>query len=158
MTPRPAHEGSNIHATAVVIGTRGVLIAGPSGSGKTMLALELVRRAQAACRFGRLVADDRVWVAANAGRLLCRAPREIAGLAEVRGFRPAPVPHVGAAVIDLLVRLVPAAQAPRMADDAAETIAGCDLPRLDLPERHCIAAALAIEAWLSACGRSQAPG
>lgn len=149
MTPAPGHDASNIHATAVVIGTRGVLIAGPSGSGKSTLALELARRAEAAGRFGRLVADDRVWVAAKAGRLVCRAPREIAGLAEVRGFGPAPVPHVGAAVIDLFVRLVPAAQAPRLADDASETIADCDLPRLDLPERHCIAAALAIEAWLS---------
>ena len=32
----------NIHATAVVLGTRGILFTGPSGSGKSMLAFACI--------------------------------------------------------------------------------------------------------------------
>ncbi|RWH23488.1 MAG: HPr kinase/phosphorylase, partial [Mesorhizobium sp.] len=38
----PAVKSENIHATAILIGDRGVLITGPSGAGKTTLALTLI--------------------------------------------------------------------------------------------------------------------
>jgi serine kinase of HPr protein (carbohydrate metabolism regulator) len=138
----------NLHATGVVLGDRGVLITGPSGSGKSALALTLIDRFGRRGAFARLVADDQVLVAAHAGRLMCRAPEPIAGLVEVRGLGPTPTLYVQAAVIDLVARLVPANQAPRLAEPVREKIAGCDLPRLDLPQRDCVAAALAMEAWL----------
>jgi serine kinase of HPr protein (carbohydrate metabolism regulator) len=138
----------NLHATGVVLGDRGVLITGPSGSGKSALALELVDRFTRRGAFARLLSDDQVLVSVHAGRLVCRAPRPIAGLVEIRGLGPTPTPYIPAAIVDLIVRLMPAGEAPRLPEPAREIVAGCDLPRLDLPGRDCVAAALAMEAWL----------
>jgi serine kinase of HPr protein (carbohydrate metabolism regulator) len=140
----------NIHATALLLGDRGVLICGPSGSGKTALALDLLGRFAATGRFARLVGDDQVFVDARAGRLVASCPEAIAGLAEVRGLGPRPVAHRPSAVIDLVVRLVAAADAPRLGEPRTETIAGVALPRLDLPARNPAASALAVAAWLKA--------
>jgi HPr kinase/phosphorylase len=64
--PRPT-----IHASAVLIGARAVLIQGPSGSGKSQLALALLEAAQTGTlSFAQLVADDRAEVEAMHGRLL----------------------------------------------------------------------------------------
>src|SRR5579872_1976133 len=57
---------SSIHASAVLVGTRAVLIRGPSGSGKSRLALELIQ-AKSAAPFARLVADDRAYLEAAHG-------------------------------------------------------------------------------------------
>ena len=64
-----------VHACAVLIGARALLIRGPAGSGKSRLALALIEAAEAGrLRFARLVADDRVrleavpWAAAGARR------------------------------------------------------------------------------------------
>ncbi len=143
----------NLHATALVLGDRGILITGPSGSGKSALTLTLIDRFVGRKGFARLVSDDQVLLSAHAGRLVCRAPAAIAGLVEVRGAGPTPVAHLPAAVVDLVVRLVPAKEAPRVANDDREKVLDCDLPRLDLPRLDCVAAALAIEAWLSGMPR-----
>jgi serine kinase of HPr protein (carbohydrate metabolism regulator) len=139
---------ANIHATALVLGDRGVLITGPSGSGKTTLALTLIDRFLSNGRFARLVGDDQLFVAAR-GRLVASCPPTIARLAEVRGVGPRPLPALGCAVIDLIVRLVPEHDAPRLPDPASEVIAGIELPRLDLPARNAVAASLAVTAWLA---------
>ncbi|MGE0503295.1 MAG: HPr kinase/phosphorylase [Rhizobiaceae bacterium] len=144
-----AGVATNIHATMVVIGDRGVLIAGPSGSGKTSLALTLIERASARGAFARLVSDDQVLLAARGLRLVCTAPPSIAGLAERRGLGPAPANHVGAAVADLMVRLVPAADAPRVDPGGVVMVAGVELPVIALPERLAETAARAIEARLA---------
>ena len=141
---------ANIHATALVLGDRGILIAGPSGSGKTTLALTLIDRFLSRRQFARLVGDDQLLVAARGGRLLVSCPSTIAGLAEIRGLGPRPLPAIASAVIDLVVRLVQEADAPRLPDPASETTAGIDLPRLDLPRRDAAAASLAVTAWLTA--------
>jgi serine kinase of HPr protein (carbohydrate metabolism regulator) len=143
----------NLHATGVILGDRGVLISGPPNSGKSALALALIDRFAQRKLFARLISDDQVLISAHAGRLLCRAPGPIAGLIEVRGFGPAAAPYIKAAIVDLIVRLVPADEAPRLPDEAFERIVGCDVPRLDLPERHSLAAALAMEAWLAHVSR-----
>ncbi len=115
----------NIHGTAVLLGDRGVLVTGPSGAGKTALALALVSRFSAQGLFCRLVGDDQIFVAGHGARLVCRAPGTIAGLAEVYGIGPQKLAFEPAAVIDLVVRLVPAARMHRFQEDATETIAGC---------------------------------
>lgn len=141
-------DALNIHATGLVVGGFGLAILGPSGTGKSMLAVELVRRARAAGRHGFLVADDRLWVTSAAGRLVMRAPREIAGLIEQRGFGPRAVDALDAALLDRLVRLVPEEDAPRLADPSLESLHGIGLPRLDLPRRSTAPAAEAVLAWL----------
>jgi len=104
-----------MHASAVLVGDRGVLVSGPSGSGKTRLALALIREAELRGRLGRLVADDQVLLSAGNGRLAASAPEAIAGFCEIRGLGVTAVAHEPACVVDLLARLVPAASAPRMA-------------------------------------------
>jgi HPr kinase/phosphorylase len=68
-----------LHASAVAIGGRAVLITGPSGSGKSGLALQLIALG------ARLVADDGVILRSEGGQLLARAPDAIRGLIEARG-------------------------------------------------------------------------
>ncbi len=138
----------NIHGTAILIGDRGLLVTGPSGSGKTTLALTLVAHFSARGMFCRLVADDRLFVSTHAGRLVCRAPTAIEGLAEVYGIGPQPLAFEPAAVVDLAVRLVPAGEMARFQEDAAESIAGCAVPRLDLAARDAVAAIGAVGARL----------
>lgn len=138
----------NLHATSVVLGTRGVLITGPSGAGKSSLALETMRQCRAGGRFARLVADDQVFVTHIHGRLLASAPEPIAGLIEIRGYGPVDTPHEPAAVIDLIVRLVASDEAPRIRDDRAKTLEGVALPCLTLAERQPAAGARAVMAAL----------
>src|SRR6476469_6755115 len=81
------NQSPTIHASAVLVGSRAVLIQGPSGSGKSRLALALL---QGACggapSFTRLGADDRAHIEAHHGRLLVRPAAALAGLIEVRGL------------------------------------------------------------------------
>src|SRR5207247_3840591 len=78
---------STIHASAVLVGSRAVLIRGPAGCGKSWLALALLdAAAQGLVRFAKLVTDDRAELEACHGRLLVRPPAPIRGLIEIRGL------------------------------------------------------------------------
>ena len=138
----------NFHATALVLGTRGVLIAGVSGSGKTTLALALIEAWRSRGEFARLVADDQVLLSMQSGRLIAEAPAPIAGLVEVVGLGPRPVDHLEGAVIDGLARLVPSDAAPRFQEGTQETLHGCTLPGIVLAERNVERALPAVAAWL----------
>jgi HPr kinase/phosphorylase len=79
--------GETVHASAVLVGERAVLIRGPAGSGKSRLAWALLEAARTGIvRYARLVADDRVRIFAAGGRLLAAAPPTIRGMIEVRGL------------------------------------------------------------------------
>lgn len=134
----------NVHATALVIGDRGILVQGASGSGKTTLALALLGAASSARRFCALVADDQLLLSAEGGRLVARAPHAIAGLVEVRGAGPRPIRHQQSAVIDLVASLVPQDGAPRYAEPASTEMVGCSVPLLVLAERNTAGALPAI--------------
>lgn len=142
----------NLHATALVAGRHGLLVTGPSGSGKTTLALTLLDLCRSRAIFACFVADDRVWLRAAHGRLLALAPATIAGLAEIRGFGPAELPHERATVIDGVVELVERNGAPRFREAASREFLGLSLPRLDLAEGDAAGAARAVLAWLEAGG------
>ena len=119
---------ATIHARAARVGASGVLIRGAPGSGKSSLLLSLVGGPGDAM----LVADDRVIVAANGGRLVAAVPEAIAGQMEVRGVGIVRRPHVSPAPIDLVVDLLPLAECPRL-PDAAEgrtVIEGIAVPRI----------------------------
>ena len=94
----------NRHATAIVIGTTGLLFIGPSGSGKSAVALHCIEAARARGLFAALVSDDQVLITEAHGRLIARAPESIAGLAEVRGAGIVTVETIEAAVLTRAIR------------------------------------------------------
>lgn len=144
MTEQPL----NVHATALVVGSAGLLVTGRSGAGKSTLALALVEHARARGCFASIVSDDRTWLSVAQARVLATAPAPIAGLIEVRGFGPAPVAHEARAVIDGVITLVEPDAAPRYRSEAMETLLGVDVPRLELAARDAFAATRAVAAWL----------
>jgi len=121
-----------IHASAVLLGARAVLIRGPAGAGKSRLAYELIEAARCgALPFVRLVADDRILLAAANGRLLARPAQTLAGLLEVRGVGILQLPYEPCAVVGLVVDLAaPDAERLPLAEGRETEIAGVLLPRL----------------------------
>ena len=138
----------NLHASAVVVGDRGVVVTGPSGSGKTTLCMALLDFGAHSGVPVRMLGDDQLFLEGHAGRLVVTAPESIAGLMEVRGFRPSRIASERSAVVDLLIRLVPPQEAPRFNDGGSETLAGVTIPVLQLPQRNTPQAVLAIRARL----------
>jgi HPr kinase/phosphorylase len=122
-----------IHASAVLAGARAVLIRGPAGSGKSRLALNLIQAASKNGQliFARLVADDRVHVAAVHGRLIARPAAALAGLLEVRGLGIRRLPYEPMAVVAWVVDL-DVAEPMRMPDNRAAhaIVAGVRIRRL----------------------------
>ena len=120
----------SVHASAVLLGARALLIRGPSGAGKSRLALALLQQAGATV-FVRLVSDDRSLVTPHHGRLLVRPVPEIAGLIEVRGLGLRRLPYEPAAVVGCVVDLA-AADSRRLPDGARlrTVVKGIELPRL----------------------------
>lgn len=123
---------STIHASAVLVGAKAVLIRGPAGSGKSRLACELIEAGSTGTLpFARLVADDRAHVEGHGGRLLVRPAPALAGLMEVRGLGIRRLAHEPVAALALVVDLA-AADAERHPAPATgtATLAGVPLPRL----------------------------
>jgi serine kinase of HPr protein (carbohydrate metabolism regulator) len=127
-----AARSTTVHASAVLVGARAVLIRGPSGSGKSRLALALIEAARTrVLLFARLVADDRVHLQSVGGRLLVRPADALAGLIEVHGVGLLRLPYEPSAVVGFVVDLA-AADAERLPDSEKRTteVAGIALPRL----------------------------
>ncbi len=101
-----------IHASAVLVGERGVLLRGASGAGKSLLALTLIDRVRREAGFAALVADDRVWLEAQGGRLVARGAAATAGVCERRALGLVRAPHERRAVVRLIVDLAPRTQSP----------------------------------------------
>jgi len=125
-------EAATVHASAVLVGERGVLIRGPSGSGKSSLLLGLLAGDPATTW---LIADDRVILTAAHGRLIAAAPPALAGLMEIRGQGIVRRPFVSPARLDLVVDLMRLADCERMPTVEAETVVieAVELPLLRLP-------------------------
>jgi len=122
---------TTVHASAVLVGARAVLIRGPSGAGKSRLALELIESERSgALLFARLVGDDRVHLQAAGGRLLVRPAETLAGLIELRGVGILRLHHEPSAVVGLVVDLAVAAERLPDAEAQREVLEGISLPRL----------------------------
>ncbi|WGS21316.1 MULTISPECIES: HPr kinase/phosphatase C-terminal domain-containing protein [unclassified Bradyrhizobium] len=96
----------SVHASAVLVGERAVLIRGPSGAGKSRLAFDLIL----AGRSGQvptaiLVGDDRVHLDTADEQLWVRPARELAGLIEIRGLGIRRCDFVAEARVGLVVDL-----------------------------------------------------
>jgi len=123
---------ASVHASAVLIGARAVLIRGPSGAGKSRLAFDLIL----AGRSGQLppailVGDDRVHLDTVGGQLWVRPAPELAGLIEIRGLGIRRCDFAREAVVALVVDLNAADAARLPAPEALQIrLNGVVLPRI----------------------------
>jgi HPr kinase/phosphorylase len=124
--------GASVHASAVLVGRRAVLIRGPSGAGKSRLAFDLML----AGRSGQLpeavlIGDDRVHLDTHAGQLMVRPARELAGLIEIRGLGIRRCAFAKEAIVGLVVDLS-AEDAERLPPPEAllTRISGIEIPRI----------------------------
>ncbi|MCD0423487.1 HPr kinase/phosphatase C-terminal domain-containing protein [Rubrivivax sp. JA1024] len=121
-----------VHATAVKVGDRAVVIRGPSGSGKSRLAWALILAGRTGqIPAAELIGDDRVFVEPEQGRLVVRQVPELAGMIEIRGLGLRRTASAAAAEASLVVDLG-APDASRMPEAAAlrVEISGVQLPRI----------------------------
>jgi HPr kinase/phosphorylase len=146
--------GASVHASAVGIGNRAVLIRGPSGSGKSRLAFDLIlagRSGQIAQ--GVLIGDDRVHLEARDGQLLVRPVPELAGLIEIRGLGIRRLDFAETAIVGLVVDLW-AADAERLppAEALQTRVLGIKIPRIPVAKDY--AALPLVVAQLTTTGSS----
>ena len=123
---------ASIHASAVLVGDRAVLIRGPSGSGKSCLAFDLILAGRAGL-IGRalLVGDDRVHLTRHPGELRVRPAPALAGLIEIRGLGIRRCDFAPQARVGLVVDL-DAADGERLPPpEALQTVvSGIEIPRI----------------------------
>ena len=115
-----------LHATAVAIDGRAVLLRGAAGAGKSDLALRLIDAG------GRLVADDQSELRREGDAIIVRAPASIAGLIEVRGIGIVRLDALAEAPVALVADLMPREKIERLPELQAETILGVALPLIVL--------------------------
>ncbi|SHK45157.1 Hpr(Ser) kinase/phosphatase [Bradyrhizobium lablabi] len=123
---------ASVHASAVKVGNRAVLIRGPSGAGKSRLAFDLILAGRAGqVPEAVLVGDDRVHLDTADGKLVVSPAPELAGLIEIRGLGIHRCAFIDEAIVDLVVDLQ-AADAERMPprDALLTRISGVIVPRI----------------------------
>jgi HPr kinase/phosphorylase len=125
-------DSASVHASAVLVGDRAVLIRGPSGAGKSRLAFDLIL----AGRSGQippamLVGDDRVHLEAHLEQLLVRPAPALAGLIEIRGLGIRRCDFAAEAVVGLIVDLC-AGDSERLPppDALLARVYGIEIPRI----------------------------
>ena len=125
-------ETASVHASAVKVGERAVVIRGPSGAGKSRLAFDLILCG----RSGQidpaiLVGDDRVRFDTDGEQLWVRPVRQLAGLIEIRGLGIRRCDFVDRAQVGLVVDLaVPDAERMPPPDALQTCIFGVKIPRI----------------------------
>lgn len=135
MTSGGATHGP-LHASAVAVDGRGLLITGRPGAGKTTLVLEMIALG------AELIADDRVRAGVDgSGTLLLSAPSAIAGLVEIRGFGLARLPARAEAPLTLIADL-DRSQAARLPERQLRMVRGIACPVFLCKGRQGLAAVL----------------
>ncbi|MET3926994.1 HPr kinase/phosphatase C-terminal domain-containing protein [Devosia sp. 2618] len=123
----------NVHGTAVLLGSTGVLLRGPSGAGKSLLALALLDRWQARGLPAFLIADDRVELSVGDSAIAAKAPETLVGQIELRGRGIIRRPHADGADLHLVIDLVPDLVRMLEDDDLTTDIDGVLLARAPVP-------------------------
>lgn len=104
----------NVHGTAIVVGTCGLVFIGPSGAGKSSLALNCLCAAQQAGQYCALIADDQFFVEEANGQVIAKRPVPTAGLIEIRHTGIAKITSIEAAVLHLAILVVDRKKADRL--------------------------------------------
>jgi HPr kinase/phosphorylase len=123
---------ASVHASAVLVGNRAVLIRGPSGAGKSRLSFDLILAGRAGqIAPAVLIGDDRVRLQASQGQLVVRPAQQLAGLIEIRGLGIRRCEFAAEAIVGLVVDLA-AGDAERLPPpEALQTrISGIKIPRI----------------------------
>ena len=122
----------SVHASAVLVGDRAVLIRGPSGADKSHLAFDLIMSGKAGqIAPTQLVGDDRVYLTVVAGHLIVSPAPELAGLIEIRGLGIRRCDFAASGRVGLVVDLA-APDSARMPPEEAlkATLLDVRLPRI----------------------------
>jgi HPr kinase/phosphorylase len=132
-----------LHASAVALDGRAVLIIGASGSGKSALALGLMA-------YGAdLIADDRVILQGDQHGVIARCPSRIAGLVEARGIGILTAASCDQARVVLVVDLDQRSD-KRLPDPVTTRLCGHDLRligRIDAPHFAAIILQILRSGW-----------
>jgi HPr kinase/phosphorylase len=115
-----------IHATAVAIDGRAVLLRGQPGAGKSDLALRLIDAG------AELVTDDQSELFRRDDMIFVRPPRRISGLIEVRGIGILRIAALAEAPVVLIADLVAGDRVERMPERRREPFLGLSLPVIAL--------------------------
>ncbi len=123
---------ASVHASAVRVGGRAVLIRGASGTGKSRLAFDLILAGRAGqIAPAMLIGDDRVCLQARQGQVMVRPALELAGLIEIRGLGIRRCDFAEEAAISLLVDLGAPDAARLPAPEAlVARLYGIEIPRI----------------------------
>lgn len=119
-------DTDQLHASAVAVGGKGVLLLGPSGAGKSDLALRLIDEGAA------LIADDRVDVTVVDANVSLSPPEALAGLLEVRGIGIVRRPYETKVSLSLVVDLVEPEDVDRLPERLTAAIMGVTVRRIAL--------------------------
>ena len=125
----------NLHASAVALAGRGILIRGAARSGKSALVLALLRRGPSLGVDAEFVADDRVIAEPSGETLRLSAPAGLAGLIEISGIGI--VSEMARPSVDLwlVADLVPPQTIQRHPGAMKTEVGGLTVPLVRLPER-----------------------
>lgn len=135
MTPK---DNASIHASAVMVGDRAVLIRGPSGSGKSRLAFALILAGRAGqIPAATLIGDDRIILSSNGGRLHAQGVSELAGMIEIYGLGIRTCDSTAGGTVAVIVDLA-AEDAERLPSRKAlkTALKGIELPRIPVAKGH----------------------
>lgn len=126
----------NLHASAVALDGRGILIRGAARSGKSALVLALLRRGPSLGVAAQFVADDRVIAERHGETLRLSAPASLAGLIEISGVGIVAETARPSVDLWLVADLVPPATIRRHPGALSAEIAGLTVPLVRLPQRE----------------------
>jgi HPr kinase/phosphorylase len=152
----PQH--ASLHASAVLVERRAILIRGPSGAGKSRLAFDLIL----AGRAGQLppavlVGDDRVHLEAHGDQLTVRPAPQLAGLIEIRGLGIRRCEYAAEAIVGMVVDLsAPDAERLPPPEALLARVHGVVIPRIPVGSGYS-ALPLVVAALTTTMGSVSAP-
>jgi HPr kinase/phosphorylase len=131
-----------VHASAVIYGRFGLLVRGASGAGKSSLLWQILH----SDKFSRLIADDRVYLDAQNGRLLASPHTCLEGRIEMRGVGIVQLPFLKIAQIDAVIDLCD--EVERMPLEKRIELHAISLPFLQLSLKNELFSLKKLDLWL----------